>query len=157
MRQAAAVSMPRQLDSISKKSEKFYSDLKGVLFSDTGERLLPPCNIFNVDKSGYTICQRPTKIVAKKGKHNVGQVTSAEKGKTVTAVCCTSATGVYIPPMLIFPRARTKAALLDNAPAGSVAEARKWVGNRIYIYQMVSAFHWKCVTPQLVTACCAPG
>jgi len=134
VRQAEAVSMPRAIGFNKQKVEKFYSVLKGVLFSDTGERLVPPCNIFNVDESGYTICQRPTKIVAKKGKHNVGQVTSAEKGKTVTAVCCTSATGVYVPPMLIFPRARMKAALLDNAPAGSVAEASKsgWITESIF-------------------------
>ena len=107
------------------KVDKFYSVLKGALFHDTGVRIVPPGNIYNVDESGYTICQRPAKVIAKKGKHCVGQLTSAEKGKTVTAVCCMSASGVFVPPMLIFPRVRMKPSLMDSAPTGAVAEANK--------------------------------
>ena len=88
----------------------------------------------DVDESGYTVCQRPTKVIAKKGRHSVGQVTSAEKGKTVTAVCCASATGLFVPPMLIFPRARMKPSLMDGAPTGAVAEANKsvWINEAIF-------------------------
>jgi len=31
----------------------------------------------------------------------VGALTSAERGKTITSVCCVSACGQFIPPMLI--------------------------------------------------------
>jgi len=36
----------------------------------------------------------------------VSALTSDERGKNVTTVVCTSATGAFIPPMLIFPRVR---------------------------------------------------
>lgn len=39
---------------------------------------------------------------------------------TTTAVCCASAAGQYIPPMLIFKRTRAKDELMDGAPPGTV-------------------------------------
>jgi len=67
--------------------------------------------------------------VARKGKKNVGTVTSAERGKLVTAVCCMSAAGTFIPPMLIFPRKRMRVDLMDHAPNGSIGTctASGWI------------------------------
>ena len=50
----------------------------------------------------------------------VGCLTSAERGVLVTAVICMNAMGNYIPPMLIFPRVRWKAELIDGAPPGTI-------------------------------------
>jgi len=63
----------------------FYDLLEGVLFHNRIQTV-PDENVFNVDESGYTICQKPQKIVAKKGKRAVGTLLSAEKGKIFTAV-----------------------------------------------------------------------
>jgi len=82
-----------------------------------------------VDETGITVNQKPKKILAKKGKKSVGVVTSLEKGKTITAVCCVSVAGAYCPPFLIFPRKRLKAQLLDGGPAGAIGVANKsgWI------------------------------
>ena len=125
VRQAEAVSIQRAQGFNKPKVERFYAVLKTILFNDDGQRKIPPCSIFNVDESGFTICHKPGKIVASKGKHNVGILTSAEKGKNVTVVCCASATGDYVPPLLVFPRARLKPSLMDHAPSGSVGAANK--------------------------------
>jgi len=94
------------------------------LFGDNNVRKIPSANIYKVDESRFSICHRPSgKVVAKKGSKAVGAVTSAEKGRTITAVCCVSATGHYIPPMLIFPRARMKPGLFDDAPVGAIGAA----------------------------------
>jgi hypothetical protein len=61
------------------------------------------------------------KIVTTKGKRTVCKVTSGEKGQTVTAVCCMSASGLYVPPALIFPRKRMPPDLFSNSPAGALA------------------------------------
>jgi hypothetical protein len=62
-------------------------------------------NIFNIDVSGFsTVQKRPQKIVALKGKHQVGTITSGERGVNMTMVVCVSAVGVYIPPVIIFKR-----------------------------------------------------
>jgi len=54
---------------------------------------------------------------------------------TVTAVCCVSAAGQYCPPLLIFPRARMKAELLDKAPVGAVGVANKsgWINKLTFL------------------------
>ena len=65
-----------------------------------------PRNIWNVDETGISSVQDPGKVVAEKGQQRVGSITSGERGKTVTAVCAVKATGVYTPPMLVYPRQR---------------------------------------------------
>lgn len=43
------------------------------------------------------------KKISLKGKKNVNKIVSGERGQTITAVCCVSATGNYVPPAFIFP------------------------------------------------------
>ncbi|KAG8233291.1 hypothetical protein J437_LFUL012226 [Ladona fulva] len=52
--------------------------------------------IFNCDETGVS------------RKRQVRAITSAERGETVTAEVCMSASGLYMPPMLIFPRMKKK-------------------------------------------------
>lgn len=54
-----------------------------------------------------------------KGKKQVGGITSAERGETTTAVMCMSATGLFIPSFLIFPRARMNDSLNNGTPSGT--------------------------------------
>ena len=50
-----------------------------------------------------TVPNKSSKIIATKGKKQVGILTSAERGTLVTAEICCNALGNYIPPLLIFP------------------------------------------------------
>jgi len=50
VRQSEAVSIQRAIGFNKPKVDKFYNVLKGVLFSDTGDRLVLPCNIYNTDE-----------------------------------------------------------------------------------------------------------
>lgn len=65
-----------------------------------------PRNIYNVDEMGISSVQDPGKIITEIGQKRVGSISSGERGKTVTAVRATSAAGMYLPPMLIYPRQR---------------------------------------------------
>ena len=71
--------------------------------------------IYNVDESGLIVVQKVSKILAKKGKHQVGPVTSLERGKNVTIICCMSAAGTFVPPGMIFPMRRWNPDLEDGA------------------------------------------
>lgn len=84
-----------------------------------------PRNIWNVDETGISAVTDPGKIVAEKGQQRVGSITSGERGKTVTAVCAVNATGVYVPPMLIYPRQRHSYALEADGPRGTVYRCSK--------------------------------
>ena len=65
--------------------------------------------------------EKLSKILGKRGKHQIGSLTSGERGKNVATVCCMSATGQHLPVAFIFPRKRMKPELMDNASSGSVA------------------------------------
>jgi len=80
------------------KVSRFFNVLEKVCLNESGEHIIPYTNIYNIDESGFTCVQKPQKIVATKGKKNVGALTSGEKGKTITVVCCISATCTHISP-----------------------------------------------------------
>ena len=84
-------------------------------------KVFEPGNVYNVDESGITTVQgKPSKILGRCGKKQIGCLTSAERGILVTAVIAMNAAGNYVPPMLIFPRVQRKPELMDGAPPGSV-------------------------------------
>jgi len=74
------------------------------------------------------------KVIAQKGKRSVGAITSCEKGKTITVLCCVSATGVYVPPLIIFPRVRMKPTFMDKAPTGTLGVSAKsgWINEQLF-------------------------
>lgn len=81
-----------------------------------------PNKVFNVDETGIsTVQHKVRKILTVKGKKEVHKLSSAERGALVTVVTCMSATGQFIPPLMVFPRKNMKAELLDGAPPGTIA------------------------------------
>jgi len=94
-----------------------------------------PQNIYNVDETGMTTVQGTgSKIMAMKGRRQVGCLTSAERGQLVTVVVCMNVTGTFLPPLFIFPRQRMKAELMDHSPPGSVCVCHKsgWMQLEIF-------------------------
>ncbi|XP_072384019.1 uncharacterized protein [Diabrotica undecimpunctata] len=83
---------------------------------------ISPKDIYNVDETGITtVPNKASKIVALRGKKQVGALASSERGTLVTAETCMSAAGNYMPTMFIFPRKRENPALMDDGLAGSFA------------------------------------
>ena len=81
------------------------------------EGIKGPHRVYNVDETGITTVQaKPSKILAKRGKRQVGSITSAERGELATAVVCMAASGNFITPLMILPRARVNKNLEEGAP-----------------------------------------
>ncbi|KAI5725143.1 hypothetical protein M8J77_011509 [Diaphorina citri] len=79
-----------------------------------------PERIFNMDEKGCQLSlHKQPQVLAKKGSHRV-HYRGKEHGENVTIVGCSSATGVTIPPMIIFKGQRRKEEWGDNLPAGCV-------------------------------------
>ncbi|XP_044749782.1 MFS-type transporter clz9-like [Coccinella septempunctata] len=95
-----------------------------------------PDRIYNCDETGVSVVPKSrSKLIAATGKKQVGALTSAERGTTITIEICFNATGSYLPPMFIYPRKRMKPELLNGAPPNSWAECSDsgWITAEIFL------------------------
>lgn len=94
-----------------------------------------PERIYNVDETGVTVNPKGnSKIIAVKGKRQVGTLTSGERGELVTAEICFSAAGAYMAPMLIYPRKRMQQGFLDGLVPGGWVELNQkgWIDKELF-------------------------
>jgi hypothetical protein len=88
-----------------------------------------------MDETGVTVVHKAGKVVTEVGRRNVWAITSGEKGKTHTILTCVSASGLALPPFMIYPRKR----ITDNLQVGAVAGAAfhcsdtGWVNAELFI------------------------
>lgn len=117
-----------------------FNRVAGMFFFHLLEQIVDkhaftPDRIFNVDETGIsTVPKSQSKITVLKGQKQVGCLTSSDRGQLVPAEICFSATGTYVPPMLIFARKRMKNELLDGAPAGfwETCSDNGWITTKIF-------------------------
>jgi hypothetical protein len=81
--------------------------------------------IYNVDETGISTVQKPNKVIAKKGKKQVGSITSQERGTLVTMCLAVNAVGNTIPPMFIFPRLKFQDHFVRDGPVGCIGSGNK--------------------------------
>jgi hypothetical protein len=84
----------------------------------TEEFNFPKGCIYNVDATSVSIVQNLGRILGPKGEKQVRVAISWERERNITAVCSVSASGNYIPPMLIYPGKRTSLQLQKNGTVG---------------------------------------
>ncbi|XP_018578485.1 uncharacterized protein LOC108916669, partial [Anoplophora glabripennis] len=95
-----------------------FTKLKEILlemdFIDCPER------IFNVDEKGCKLrLHHQQSVLAKKGAKRVHLV-APEHGEDVIVVCCGNASGIFIPPAILFKGKRLKPEWKDTLPPGSL-------------------------------------
>ena len=67
----------------------------------------------------FQVQTKPNKVLAKRGEHQVGVISSSERGTNTTVIMAMSASGDYLPPMFIYARQRLNEGLKTGAPEGS--------------------------------------
>lgn len=121
-----------------------FNESEVKLFFDNLETLMEKYHfatnrIYNVDETGISTVQKPSKILGLKGQKQIGAATSWERGKTVTVTCAFNAAGGFIPPMFIFPRQRMNPLLKKDGPDGALYEHSKngWINEEIFLKWLV--------------------
>ena len=94
-----------------------------------------PMQIYNLDECGISTVHKPGRVITELSHKSVWAVTSGEKGKTHTILTCVSASGLVIPPMMIFPRKRLSDKLMEGAPPGTIFTCTDsgWINQEKYL------------------------
>jgi hypothetical protein len=131
VRKPEAISIQRITGFNKNEVTKFFNNLEEVLTKTH----FPPEDMYNIDETGITTVQEMDKVLAKKGQKRVGSLTSWERGKTITIICCMNAVGTFIPPMFIYSRKRHSPLLEKDGPPGAVYDHSNngWTNEEIYI------------------------
>lgn len=68
-----------------------------------------------------------------KGKKEIHNLSSMERGSLKTVVTCMSAGGLFVTPMIIFPRKNNKEGLKDDFPSDSLVEmgSSGWISSEL--------------------------
>ena len=131
LRKPTATSFHRTLGFTRENVAKFFS----LLSEEMDKNSYPPDRIYNVDETGLSIVQsKVPRVIATKGKRQVATISSAERGSLVTVVTCMSASGNFVPPMMIFPRKNLNSQLMRGAPPGSIAACHPsgWIQSHLF-------------------------
>ena len=138
LRQAEATSTARARGFNKRSVGEYFDKLEALI----AKHSFDAAHIFNVDESGITTVQKPGKVIGRRGKKQVGSLTSGERGFTTTVVCCFSASGTYVPPMMIFKRKRLPDELKIGAPPGSNVRCNEsgWMTKELFV-KWLKHFH----------------
>lgn len=117
LRKPEGLSKARAMGLNKEHVDKFYEILKRITIDQ--DLTTSPQSIYNVDESGFPMNNRPMKVVSERGKREVVSITNLERGENVTAVVCCSASGVYIPPFIIFKGKRMREEYRLGMPPGT--------------------------------------
>ncbi|XP_018365006.1 PREDICTED: uncharacterized protein LOC108762485 [Trachymyrmex cornetzi] len=117
IRKAEGLSVARATSLSRKIVQQFYD----LLEKEVTEHNLQdkPQNLSNCDESGIQLINAPGKVLAPKGAKVVNQITSKEKGETVSLLACCTAEGRFLPPTLILKGKNIKREFEDGLPPGS--------------------------------------
>ncbi|KAK9739712.1 DDE superfamily endonuclease [Popillia japonica] len=106
-----------------------------MLTAEYDKHPYPSDRVFNVDETELTVVQtKIPHVIGLKGKRQVGAITSAERGSLVTVICCMSAGGTFVPPMMIFPRKNMTDTLMRGAPPASLGRCHRsgWIQTDLF-------------------------
>ena len=74
-----------------------------------------PALIYNCDETGLSNEYQPGRVVGRKGSRSTYAVTSGKKGQ-ITLMACANASGIVLPPTLIFRGNKENKLITSTAP-----------------------------------------
>ncbi len=104
IRQPECLSMNRFRSFTKENCDKFFEILAEIVETHH----LDGSRIYNMDESGFsTVQKKGDKVISTRGKRRVLTISSGEKGRNTTVVCCVNAVGDWhVKPFIIFKGTR---------------------------------------------------
>jgi hypothetical protein len=132
--QPEATSMARARGFCKENVTEFFTVLDKIVQQNN----LNAGQIFKMDETALPTVQKPETVLARKGKHQVEAMTSAERGTTTTCICCMSAAAMFVPPLLVFRRLRFKFELSTGAPPGTrfACTENGWITSDVFTQRL---------------------
>lgn len=147
IRQPESTSAARAAGFNKQVVDQFFNFLGNVY----DEHHLTPDRIYNCDETGISVVPKTkSKIIARKGRKQVGAITSAERGTTITVEICFSASGNFMPPMMVYPRKRMDPQLMINAAPGAwgVCSNSGWMTSELFLDWFKKFVEFSGATPE---------
>ena len=102
LRTPESTNLTRESSFNNKNVYSFFQNYKLVL----NRHNFQPLDIWNMNEIGVTTVRKPDRIIGRRGKKQIGAITSAERGTLITMVGTISASGNSIPPYFIFSQVK---------------------------------------------------
>ena len=131
LRNPETLTHSRMLGASEAMIEHYFELLERTLLeSEICDR---PCQIFNLDESGFPLNPKPPKVVSKKGEKHPSSLSSSERTQ-ITVLSCCNAGGYAIPPLVIFNRKMLKPELTIGELPGTMygLSDSGWVDSEIF-------------------------
>ncbi|XP_071635524.1 uncharacterized protein [Temnothorax longispinosus] len=133
LRTLEATSLMRAVGFNKFQVDRFYD----LFLKLEGQFRFQASQIYNADETGVSTVHKNDKVLSVKGKKQVGELTSAERGRNVTVMFAMNAAGHFVPPMFIFPRIKMdkNGRLMIGAPPESIGVACKnsWMNAETFL------------------------
>ncbi len=117
LKTSSCLSVARVKASSAETLSEYFCTLKETL--EESKLTDQPGLIYNMDESGFPLEPKPLKTVHRKGDKQPYHVTKGTKSQ-VTVVACVSASGQYVPPMIIWARKKMNPELAVGEIPGTI-------------------------------------
>jgi len=132
LRTAVPLARVRAMATDVKVLEKYFDILEQTLKDN--KIFNNPTRIYNCDETGLSLSPKGIKVVAKRGSKNVSGISGDNKTQ-ITVLACTSASGICIPPMVIFDRKTLNPELTTGEVPGTIYGLSKsgWINRELFM------------------------
>lgn len=106
-----------------------------ILEKSVNDYMIEGSDIYILSEAGFSTTQNVPKGTNYKGVSQVGQVVCRKREELVTVCAITSAAGVALPPVIVFPCTNFQDIMLQGAPDGSLGfvHESEWMNNEFFI------------------------
>jgi hypothetical protein len=88
-----------------------------------------------MDDTALSTVEKPQNILDLSGKHQIGAITSGERGTNTICLCCMNAVGNFVPTMFIFKRLLFKQELSEGVPPRTkfACTENGWITSEVFV------------------------